>query len=59
MQTKRNCAFLMAMVLGGSLTSRADFKYTESSKMTGGAVMGAMKFVGVFSKPCRSLKRSY
>lgn len=53
MQTKRNCAFLMAMVLGGSLASRADFKYTESSKMTGGAVMGAMKFVGVFSKQAR------
>jgi hypothetical protein len=53
MQTKRNRAFLMVAVLGGSLLSRADFKYTESSKMTGGALMGAMKFAGVFSKQAR------
>src|SRR6266853_5657075 len=31
----------------------ADFQYTETSKITGGAAVGAMKFVGVFSKDAR------
>lgn len=50
---KNSYAFLAAVVLCTSVASRADFKYTESSKMTGGAVMGAMKFAGVFSKQAR------
>ena len=29
---------------------RADFKYSETTKITGGAMMGAVKFVSVFSK---------
>jgi hypothetical protein len=29
---------------------RADFKYSETSKVTGGALMGAVKFASVFSK---------
>jgi len=33
-----------------SVPARADFKYTETSKITGGALKGAMKFAGVFSK---------
>ncbi len=33
--------------------ARADFKYTESSKITGGAVAGMMKVAGVFSKKAR------
>ena len=33
-----------------SVPAQADFKYTETSKITGGAVKGAMKFAGVFSK---------
>jgi len=33
-----------------SVPVRADFKYTETSKITGGAMKGAMKFAGVFSK---------
>src|ERR1700674_1593825 len=33
-----------------SVPARADFKYTETSKITGGAMKGAMKFAGVFSK---------
>ncbi len=53
MRTHKNLVVLVAMLLGGSVASRADFKYTESSKMTGGAMMGAMKFVGVFSKDAR------
>ena len=31
-------------------TCRADFKYSETTKVTGGAMMGAVKFVSVFSK---------
>ncbi len=33
-----------------SVPARADFKYTETSKITGGTLKGAMKFAGVFSK---------
>jgi hypothetical protein len=33
-----------------SVPARADFKYSETSKITGGALKGAMKFAGVFSK---------
>lgn len=33
--------------------SRADFKYTESSKVTGGALAGVMKVAGAFSKQAR------
>src|SRR5206468_10137459 len=31
----------------------ADFSYEQSAKMTGGAMMGAMKIVGAFSKQAR------
>jgi hypothetical protein len=31
-------------------TCRADFKYSETTKVTGGAMMGAVKFASVFSK---------
>jgi len=41
------------MMLCATVPGHADFKYTESSKMTGGAAMGAMKFAGVFSKQAR------
>jgi hypothetical protein len=33
-----------------SVPARADFKYTETAKITGGALKGAMKFAGVFNK---------
>jgi hypothetical protein len=33
-----------------TVSARADFKYTETSKITGGAMKGAMKFAGVFNK---------
>ena len=53
MRLKLGFALPAAMMLCGSVPSHADFKYTESSKMTGGAAMGAMKFAGVFSKQAR------
>jgi hypothetical protein len=34
-------------------TSRADFKYTQQSKVTGGALVGVTKTLGVFSKNAR------
>ncbi len=54
MRVGKSLAIVMAVVLGDSVASRADFQYTESSKMTGGAVMGAMKFASVFSKQARA-----
>src|SRR5437868_4885087 len=33
-----------------SVPARADFKYTDTSKITGGALKSAMKLAGVFSK---------
>jgi hypothetical protein len=43
----------VALFLSTSATCFADLQYTEQSKMTGGVAMGAMKFVGVFSKDAR------
>ncbi len=42
---------LVFLVSAGS--SRADFKYTQSSKLTGGAMASMMKVAGVFSKQAR------
>jgi hypothetical protein len=54
---KRVAASIMAvlLVLSTSTACFADFKYTETSKVTGGAMMGAVKVVGVFSKNARQL----
>ncbi len=50
----RKVAVLVAsMVMGACGWARADFKYTEQSRLTGGVLAGAMKFVGVFSKKAR------
>ena len=53
MGSRKFFAVLVAVVIGCSVSSHADFKYTESSKMTGGAMMGAVKFLGAFSKDAR------
>ena len=52
---KRAIACVLASMLLFSLSTNcfADFQYTETSKITGGAAAGAMKFVGVFSKDAR------
>lgn len=34
-------------------SGRADFKYTQTTQMTGGAMAGAMKTMGIFSKSAR------
>src|SRR5579884_533658 len=36
----------------------ADFQYTENSKLTGGTLAGAMKFIGVFSKNAKQAEAS-
>lgn len=53
----RAIAYILVSVLLFSLTTPcfADFQYTETTKITGGAAAGAMKFVGVFSKDARQM----
>src|SRR5579871_817834 len=52
---KRFFFFALASTLALSLSQPcfADFQYTETSKITGGAAAGAMKVAGVFSKGAR------
>jgi hypothetical protein len=52
---KRGIALVLASLLLLSLSTScfADFQYTETTKITGGAAVGAMKFAGVFSKDAR------
>lgn len=38
------------LLVFGTLPARADFKYTETSQITGGTVKSMMKFAGAFSK---------
>jgi len=48
----------LAMLVVGIVfagTSRADFKYTQQSKVTGGTLVGATKMIGVFSKSARQV----
>lgn len=44
---------ILSLLLTGALLLHADFSYEQRSKMTGGALMGAMKFAGAFSKKLR------
>ncbi|HEV2991859.1 MAG TPA: hypothetical protein VG759_25710 [Candidatus Angelobacter sp.] len=46
-------SLVSALLLSLSTSCFADFQYTETSKITGGAASGAIKFVGVFSKDAR------
>lgn len=45
-------AVLFVTILAAG-TSRADFKYTQQSKITGGTLVGVTKTLGVFSKSAR------
>jgi hypothetical protein len=40
---------LLLLLLASTAPSRADFKYTETSQMTGGSLLNMMKFVSKFS----------
>ena len=52
---KRAVAGALVALLLFSLSTPcfADFEYKETTKITGGAAVGAMKFAGVFSKDAR------
>ncbi|HEX7287996.1 MAG TPA: hypothetical protein VF532_17545 [Candidatus Angelobacter sp.] len=43
------------LLFATSMTCFADVQYTETSKVTGGAMAGAMKFAGVFSKDAKQV----
>src|SRR5215469_15444174 len=43
----------LALLFSTSTVCFADFQYAETSKMTGGALAGSMKVLGVFSKDAR------
>jgi hypothetical protein len=49
----RSVAAIAAVTIAAVGTSRADFKYTQQSKVTGGALAGVTKTLGVFSKSAR------
>jgi hypothetical protein len=49
----RSALAMAAVTVVAVGTSRADFKYTQQSKVTGGAMMGMTKALGVFSKSAR------
>ncbi len=51
----RSIGAMMAMMVLAVGTSRADFKYTQQTKITGGALMGMTKTLGVFSKNARQM----
>jgi hypothetical protein len=55
-RNKAAVAVCLLALFGSPGTSRADFKYTQSSKMTGGAMAGMMKVAGVFSKQAREAR---
>jgi len=46
-------AIALALTFSLSTPCFGDFQYRETSKMTGGAAMGAMKMAGIFSKDAR------
>jgi len=50
---KKTAAFVIALAVWGAATARADFKYTESAKVTGGMMAGMTKMAAVFSKEAR------
>ncbi len=50
---KRTAALMTIAWFAASPLSRADFKYTESSKITGGMMAGMMKVMGTFSKDAK------
>src|SRR5215475_4118865 len=47
----------LALIFSTSTACFADFQYAETSKMTGGALAGSMKVLGVFSKDARQTGR--
>ncbi len=46
---------VITVLVAGLGVCHADFKYTQSSKMTGGSLIGMTKALGVFSKSARQI----
>lgn len=55
MRIYRNTGLVFSILLAVAGVSKADFKYTQSSKMTGGSLMTMTKTLGVFSKSARQI----
>jgi hypothetical protein len=55
MRVGRTTVLVFSILLVVCGISKADFKYTQSSKMTGGSLMSMTKSLGVFSKNARQL----
>jgi len=51
----RSIGAVLAIAIVTTGTSRADFKYTQQSKVTGGALVGMTKALGVFSKDAKKI----
>lgn len=51
----RKILSIVAVTIVAAGTSRADFKYTQQSKVTGGTLAGVSKSLGVFSKSARQI----
>src|SRR5579862_62770 len=43
-------SFAAFLLLASTVPARADFKYTETSQMTGGSLLGMMKFASKFAR---------
>ncbi len=50
---RKIASLTISVLLWASGISRADFKYTESAKVTGGMMAGMMKVMGAFSKEAK------
>ncbi len=50
---RKTAVLYLAMLIAAAIPARGDFKYSESSQMTGGAMAGMVKFMGAFSKQAR------
>src|SRR5205807_1320812 len=46
-------ALILALTLSIATPAFADFQYTETTKMTGGAMSGSMRMLGAFNKDMR------
>ena len=45
----------LPVILSAAAMCRADFKYSQTSQITGGAMLGMMKFAGHFSKDTKDV----
>ncbi len=52
---RHRTASVLLVSLTLSSTLFADFRYTETTKITGGSMLGMMKFAGTFSKQARQI----